>query len=47
MNSIKKLKLEDIAEKDLRKYLKSNSIGFYSARESVCGKVRWFKWDRS
>lgn len=46
MNSIKKLKLEDIAEKDLRKYLKSNSIGFYSARESVCGKVRWFKWDK-
>lgn len=46
MNSIKKLRLEDIAEKDLRKYLKSNSIGFYSAWECVCGKVKWFRWDK-
>ena len=46
MSKVKKMKLEDIADKDLRKYLKSNSIGFYSAKESVCGKVKWFKWSK-
>lgn len=40
------MKLEDIPEKDLRKYEKSRCIGFRSSWESVCGRVRWFKWEK-
>lgn len=40
------MKLEDIPEKDLRKYEKSRCIGFRSSWECVCGQETWFKWEK-
>lgn len=40
------MKLENIPEKDLRKYSKLECVGFRSSWESVCGRVRWFSWEK-
>lgn len=40
------LKLENIPSKDLRKYEKKTCVGFRSSWESICGRVKWFNWEK-